>query len=81
MEDTAAIVVSEDLNDFVPLAPEMETVVVLPTAIGDATALAVMDWAALLILKVAVLVPVYLPFPVMVTVAVPASMLLEYDIV
>ena len=40
---TVAMVVSEDLKDFAPLAPVMDTVVVLPTAIEDAAAFTVMD--------------------------------------
>ena len=44
---TAAIVVSEDLNDLVPLAPVTDTDVVCPANITGAPAFAVMDWAAL----------------------------------
>ena len=54
---TVAIEMSEDLKDFVPFAPVMETVVVFPTAIDDAAAFVVMVWAALLILNVFVMVP------------------------
>ena len=39
---TIAMVLSEDLKDLLPLAPERETVAVFPTAIEEAVVLAVM---------------------------------------
>ena len=43
VEETVAIVLSEDLKDFVPFAPVRLTVVVLPVATEEAAALAVID--------------------------------------
>ena len=58
VDETVAMVVSEDLKDRVPLAPAVETVAVLPTATCEADVLAVRDCVALLILKVFEMDPV-----------------------
>ena len=49
--------VSEVLKDFPPLFPVRLTVVVLPTGIVEVLAVAVIDWAALMMVNVFVIVP------------------------
>ena len=54
---TVAIAVSEVLKDFPPLFPVRLTVVVLPTGIVEVLAVAVIDWAALMMVNVFVIAP------------------------
>ena len=54
---TVAMAVSEVLKDFPPLFPVRLTVVVLPTGIVEVLAVAVIDWAALMMVNVFVIVP------------------------
>ena len=78
VEVTDAIPVFKDLNVYfvVSLAPPALTVVIFPTQMLEEPAFSVRFWAAFVIENLLRVTPSNLPFPVMVTVAFPAFILL-----